>query len=106
MLLIGCRFYQCDVSARATAYNGGCLRESAGERCGIRDVKHFSTTVSPSLFDNRGLTAGGGPSLLMKAYLPETEHTLPTHGEDTLLTHHEAQQEHPITVKTRGLCLL
>lgn len=86
VLLIGRSFYQSDASNETTAYNGGCHSENVGERCGICDfsVKHLSTTVFPSVFDNHGFTAGRqrGSSVLMKAYLLETEYPLPTHGEE------------------------
>ena len=91
VLLIGHVFYQSDASYETTVYNGSCHSENVGERCGICDfsVKHLSSTVFPSLFDNHGFTAGRQRSLsvLMKAYLPDTECTQPTHATDSPKTY-------------------
>lgn len=86
VLVIGHSFYQSDGSKETTVYNGGCHTENVGEQCGTFSVKHCSTavfclSVSQSQIYSRQTVRG--LSVLMKAYLPETEYTQPTHAEQT-----------------------
>lgn len=79
-LLIGCRFYQSDASDGTTTHNGGCHSENVGERRGI-SLSNITTTVFASVFGfTEGRQGERGLSVLMKAYLPDTEYTTYTWG--------------------------
>lgn len=80
-LLIGHSFYQSDASNETTAHNGGCQSENVGEQ---RGISLSNIPLLSSLLQCLNLLQSDrerGLSVLMKAYLPDTEYTpLPTQG--------------------------
>ena len=106
--LIGRTFHQSDASSETRVHNEACHSENVGERCGICDssVKHpLHHSVSLSVWQSwiYSRQTERRSSVLMKAYLPETENTQPTHAEETChwLTRH-TNQVHLITGKAKG----